>query len=62
MRIVRIRKVMYACYWLDELYEVFPEFEDLVFCCRRFGSFEEVRECAAAHIFTQYVTSFTLCP
>jgi len=62
MTIMRIGKTMYARYWLDELYEVLPEFEDVVHRCRRIGSFEEVRQCATTNIFAQYVTTFTLSP
>jgi len=43
---------MYTPYWLYELYEVHPEFEDIGHCRRRFGSFEEVCEGTTADIFT----------
>ena len=62
MLVLRIGKAMYACYRLDELYEVVPELQNLGFGCRRLGSPEKVCECATANIFAQYVTGFTLCP
>ena len=62
MTIVRIGETMYTRYWLYELYEVLPEFEDVVHHCWRFGSVEKARERATADIFAQYVTMLALSP
>jgi len=57
-----IGKAVYTSYWLDELYEVFPEFQNVYLGRWRLGSFEELSECATANIFAQYITAFSLSP
>jgi len=62
MMVVRIGKMVYARYWLYELYEVFPKFEDILHCGRGISPFEELCEGATADIFTQNIASVALNP
>ena len=60
--ILRSWKMVHARYWLYELYEATPEFEDAFHRCRRVGLIEKGREGATGDKFTQYVAIFSLSP
>jgi hypothetical protein len=62
MTVMWIRETMYTRYWLYELFEVSPEFQNVIRRRRWLGAFKEVCKSAAADKLTQYVTGFTLCP